>query len=73
VQPIASLRPAIVNKSWTPESDLKRASCTGPSAVTKNGITFDAPMSFASATCGFGPTFGKISALGDVPPMFGCE
>src|SRR5580700_2052576 len=73
VQLGASELPAIVNRSWTPPSDLKRASRTGPSAVTKNGIVLLTLISWPTVNCGFCPTLGKAFALGEVPPAAGCE
>src|SRR5205085_5928320 len=70
LQPGASVRPAMVNKSWTPPSsgpvglagslglvkvvDTKRASRTGPLAVMKEGTVLRAPSRVANATCGLG-------------------
>src|SRR5579871_1149990 len=60
VQPDASVRPVIVNRSCTPPSGvfvpgtlMNRASRTGPFAVTKEGTVFVAPSRVATATCGF--------------------
>src|ERR1700675_3885660 len=67
----------MVNRSCTPLSDLKRASRTGPFAVTKGGILFVAPFFCPTVNCGFWPamfpTKGKAFMLGDVPPVAGCE
>jgi hypothetical protein len=60
---VASLRPWIVNRSWTPLSLRKRISRTGPAAVMPGGIVFEAPASPATAICGF--------VKGLVPPIAG--
>src|SRR6516162_6761537 len=58
LQPGASERPVITNKSWTPPSGvplglrMKRASRTGPLAVMKRGILLVAPSAVAIAICG---------------------
>src|ERR1700686_3896723 len=71
----------MVNKSCTPPSDLKRASRTGPSAATKNGIELVPPATCPTVNCGFCPgtpltkllAVGKAFGLGEVPPVAGCE
>src|SRR5713101_1541046 len=56
--PGASVRPAMVNRSWTPTSrvrsalNLNRASRTGPLSVMKEGTTFFAPAFVATAIWG---------------------
>src|SRR6516164_9487299 len=81
--PAASVRPVIVNSACTPPSVVcvtlpletakgKRASRTGPSAVTKNGIALDAPFAVPAAICGFGPMLGYSEVEGLVPPVAGC-
>src|SRR4029077_16439224 len=39
----------------------------------KYGTRLVAPLKFATATCGLGPTNGNLEALGLVPPVAGCE
>src|SRR5271169_2883724 len=70
---VKSVRPAIVNRSCTPLSDLKRASRTGPSAVTKNGIELLPLATWPTVNCGFCLNAGPTSARGEVPPVAGCE
>src|SRR5215469_17721168 len=83
----ASARPLTVNRSSTPPFGLlrlavplalkkngKRASRTGPLAVTKDGIVLVLPLTVPLAItwlCGLGPTLGKMLALGLVPPGAG--
>src|SRR5215472_13005592 len=83
----ASERPLTVNRSSTPPLGLlrfafpnwskkngKRASRTGPLAATKNGMVLVLPFTTPLAItwlCGFGPTLGKMLALGLVPPGAG--
>src|ERR1700731_2454610 len=50
--------------SWTPLSDLNRASRIGPLGFTKNGTVLLAPSRAASGTCGL--------LAGLVPPIAGC-
>jgi hypothetical protein len=70
LQPGASLRPVITKRSCTPPSGVpsglltKRASRTGPVAVTKGGNVFIAPCAVATWTCGL--------AAGLDPPTDGC-
>src|ERR1700730_139438 len=70
LQPLASLRPVMTKRSCTPPSlvpsglRLKRASLTGPFAVTNQGTMFFAPLSVATAIKGF--------CAGLVPPGEGC-
>src|SRR5579864_1822205 len=82
IQPGASaVSPAIVNRSCTPLSDLKRTSRTGPSALIKgSGVGFWKTMvwpltvnPWPTVACGLFPTKGKAFALGEVPPVAGCE
>ena len=69
-QPAASVRPAMVNRSWTPPSrvrsalNLNRASRTGPLGVMKEGTTFFAPSFVATAIWGL--------TDGLEPPVVGC-
>src|SRR5882724_8968403 len=76
LQAPASPRPVMVNKSSTPplgalvlglpfelKKKGKRASRTGPFAVTKDGMVFLAPSALASVTCGL--------VKGLVPPTAG--
>src|SRR6266571_1147909 len=71
LQPAASERPVITNRLCTPPSGdpsrlrTKRASRTGPLAVTNGGTTFFAPIKVATVTCGF--------VVGLVPPIVGWE
>src|ERR1700704_1158495 len=71
LQPTASERPVITNRLCTPPSGdpsrlrTKRASRTGPLAVTNGGTTFFAPIKVATVTCGF--------VAGLVPPIVGWE
>src|SRR6516165_3095321 len=76
LQPAASIRPVITNRSCTPPSrvvlsvpsglgtNLNRASRTGPFAVTKKGIVLVAPFRFATVNSGL--------VEGLVPPVAGC-
>src|SRR5215472_1317465 len=70
LQPGASLRPEITNRSWTPPSGvpsgllMKRTSRTGPFLVINGGTVFFAPSSVATATCGL--------VKGLEPPTSGC-
>src|SRR5580700_1582174 len=82
VQVGASFEPAIVNRSCTPLSDLKRASRTGPSGVIKKGVAFPKVMicpldgtvnPWPTVACGFGRNAGPTSVRGEVPPAVGCE
>ena len=50
----------------------KRASRTGPSGVTKNGILLLAPSIVATAICGFAPRWGYSFKPGLDPPGPGC-
>src|SRR5260370_25692888 len=71
LQPAASERRVITNRLCTPPSGdpsrlrTKRASRTGPLAVTNGGTTFFAPIKVATVTCGF--------VAGLVPPIVGWE
>src|SRR5258705_3906821 len=71
LQPAASERPVITNTACTPPSGVpsrlrtKRASRTGPLAVTNDGTTFLAPCAVATAT------WGLVAGL--EPPTAGCE
>src|SRR5437879_86465 len=71
LQPTASLRPVITNRSWTLPSAvpsgccLKRASRIGPAAVMNQGTTFFAPVRVATAISGL--------EAGLVPPGPGCK
>src|SRR5712691_2271868 len=50
--------------------NLNLASRTGPSALTKEGMSLSPPNVWCS---GFGPTYGYAARLGLVPPTAGCE
>src|SRR2546423_7377781 len=89
LQPAASARPLTVNRSSTPPFGLltlavplalkkngKRASRTGPVAVTKDGMVLVLPLTVPLAITwlwGLGPTLGKIPEAGLVPPAAGWE
>lgn len=61
VHDLASVIPAIVNRSCTPPSDGNRAARTGPFGVMKNGRLFVAGLRrlLKNATCGF-PVGGLV-------------
>src|SRR5215469_8542253 len=70
LQPGASLRPVITNRSCTlplltPSLVWKRASRIGPLGAMNHGTAFFAPLSVATAIRGFW--------AGLVPPILGCE
>src|SRR5579864_1189263 len=89
LQAPASARPLTVNMVSTPpfgfavlavplalKKNGKRASRTGPAAVTKDGMVFVELLTTPFAItwlCGLAPTLGKTLALGLVPPGAGCE
>src|SRR5579871_294938 len=89
LQEPASARPETVNKVSTPpfgaavlgvpfalKKNGKRASRTGPLAVTNEGIVLVEPLTkpvVIAWLCGFGPTLGKMLDEGLEPPIFGCE
>src|SRR5436305_11798408 len=65
LQPAASLRPVMTNRSWTPPSDTKRASRIGPFGTMNHGTVLVAPP--APATAGSGLMAGLD------PPTNGCR
>ena len=73
LQPTASARPEITNRSWTPPSGvpfvrlMKRASRVGPLGVMKGGIELPEPDTMSRLAI---PICGLAAGL--EPPIAGC-